>query len=175
MNLHAAAVVRLCPAFVCSMIFLVCPARGEAQAVTSDIKEQIVGSWTLLSVVLEQGGAKTEVFGPNPKGMLTYDAKGNYAYVILRADLPKIASNNRMSPTPEESKAISTGVLAAYGKYSFNPDGTMTMRIDGGTFPNFDGAEQKRLIALNGDELRVTNPTPPAGGGTAYILWKRLR
>jgi len=33
MNLHAAAVVRLCPAFVCSMIFLVCPARGEAQAV----------------------------------------------------------------------------------------------------------------------------------------------
>jgi hypothetical protein len=145
----------------------------QTQAV--DIKEQVVGSWALVNVVLEQGAVKNETFGPNPKGMLTYDSKGNFVYVIVRADLPKIASNNRLTPTADESKALATGVLAAYGKYGFNPDGTMTMKIEAGTFPNFDGAEQKRLIAVTGDELRVTNPTPPAGGGTAYIVWKRVR
>jgi len=51
----------------------------------------------------------------------------------------------------------------------------MTMRIEAGTFPNFNGAEQRRLIAVTGDELRVTNPTPPTGGGTAYIVRKRVR
>jgi hypothetical protein len=51
----------------------------------------------------------------------------------------------------------------------------MTMRIAAGSFPNWNGSEQKRIITISGDEMRVTNPTPPSGGGTAYLVWKRLK
>ncbi len=142
----------------------------------SQLRQQVVGTWELVSVVLEQDGKKVETFGENPKGLISYDANGNYVYAMARSDLPKLASNNRLAPTSEEAKAIAIGTLAAYGKWSFSDaDGTMTMTITSSTFPNFNGAVQKRVITVSGDELRVTNPTPPAGGGTAYVVWKRVR
>jgi hypothetical protein len=147
-----------------------------AQQTAAPLRQQIVGTWELVSVALERDGKKLETFGPSPKGMISYDANGNYVYALMRNDLPKVASNNRLEPTPEESKAMATGVLAAYGTYGFNDaDGTMTMRIDSSTFPNFNGADQKRVVTINGDELRVVNPTPPAGGGTAYLVWRRAK
>ena len=150
------------------------PAAVQAQA--GDLKRQIVGAWTLAEVVLEQGGKRLEPFGPDPRGFMSYDADGNFVYVLLRGDLPKIASNNRTTPTPEESMTLIKGLLAAYGTYDFNsPDGSMTSRITAGSFPNWNGTEQKRIITINGDELRVINPTPPSGGGTAYLVWKRLK
>jgi hypothetical protein len=142
----------------------------------SQLRQQVVGTWELVSVVLEQDGKKVETFGENPKGLISYDANGNYVYAMARSDLPKLASNNRLAPTQDNAKAIAIGTLAAYGKWSFNDaDGDMTMTITSSTFPNVNGTVQKRLITVSGDALRVTNPTPPAGGGTAYVVWKRVR
>jgi len=80
-----------------------------------------------------------------------------------------------MAPSAEESKALASGLLVTYGKYSVNDDGTVTLKIDASSFPNWNGAEQKRVITVTGDEMRVTNPTPPSGGGTAYVVWKRVK
>jgi hypothetical protein len=33
-------------------------------------KEQLVGTWTMVSYKNVSGGAKTDIFGPQPKGML---------------------------------------------------------------------------------------------------------
>jgi hypothetical protein len=49
------------------------------------------------------------------------------------------------------------------------------MKIEASSFPNWDGAEQKRTITVTGDEMRVLNPTPPSGGGTAYVVWRRVK
>jgi hypothetical protein len=151
------------------------PRVAAAQVKASDLKQQIVGGWTLVNVVLEQGGSKTEPFGPNPNGFSSYDSAGNFANVLFRADLPKLASNNRLAPSAEESKALASGILVTYGKYSVNDDGTVTLKIDASSFANWNGAEQKRLVTVTGDEMRVTNPTPPSGGGTAYVVWKRAK
>jgi hypothetical protein len=147
-----------------------------AQSKAADLRQQIVGAWTLVNVVLEQGGTKSEPFGPNPKGIATWDANGNFIHVLFRADLPKVASNNRMAPTPEEGKALAAGMLVTYGKYSISDaDGSVTMKIEASSFPNWNGAEQKRTITVTGDEMRVINPTPPSGGGTAYVVWRRIK
>jgi hypothetical protein len=147
-----------------------------AQSKAADLRQQIVGAWTLVNVVLEQGGTKSEPFGPNPKGIATWDANGNFIHVLFRADLPKVASNNRMAPTPEEGKALAAGMLVTYGKYSISDaDGSVTMKIEASSFPNWNGAEQKRTITVAGDEMRVINPTPPSGGGTAYVVWRRVK
>jgi hypothetical protein len=67
-------------------------SAGEVFAQTA---KDLVGTWTLVSNVTEQGGNKTDTYGPNPKGILTVDANGRYAIIIARADLPKVASNNQ--------------------------------------------------------------------------------
>ena len=48
------------------------------------------------------------------------------------------------------------------------------MHVEGSTFPNWDGQDQKRVWTVKGDELSVTNPTASVGG-IAYVIWKRAK
>jgi lipocalin-like protein len=145
---------------------------GEVFAQTA---KDLVGTWTLVSNVSEQGGNKTDTYGPHPKGSLIVDANGRYVLTIVRAGLPKVASNNRTTATPEENKAIVGGSLAHFGTLSVNAaDKTMTFKIETATFPNFDGTEQKRPFTLTGDELTFT-VAAASGGGTVTAVWKRAK
>jgi len=92
-------------------------AAGDAFAQTA---KDLVGTWTLVSAINEQGGNKTDTYGPHPKGILTVDANGRYVIAFARADLPKVASNNRTTATPEENKAIVGGSLTHFGTLSVN-------------------------------------------------------
>ncbi|MBK8640265.1 MAG: lipocalin-like domain-containing protein [Chromatiaceae bacterium] len=105
----------------------------------------LVGTWTLVSTANEQGGTKTDTFGPNPKGILMVNGNGHYVITIAHADLPKMASNNRTTATPAENKAIVGGSLTHFGTISVNAaDKTLTFKIETATFPNWEGTEQKR-------------------------------
>src|SRR6185436_5346221 len=115
----------------------------------------LVGSWTLVSSVVEQGGNRIEPFGPNPKGALIFDANGRYVAMIARPGLPKLASDNRTAATPEEAKAIVAGSIAHFGAYTVS-DATITFRIETSTHANWDGTAQKRSFTLQGDELKYT-------------------
>jgi len=107
--------------------------------------------------------------------ILTVDANGRYVLVIARADLPKVASNNRTTATPEENKAIVQGSGAHFGTLSVNAaDKTITFKIETSLFPNWDGTEQKRPFTVTGDELTYTVPAA-SGGGTATVVWQRAK
>jgi Lipocalin-like domain len=95
---------------------------------------------------------------------------------IIGADLPKFASNNRATGTPEESKAVVGKSIALFGTYSINPaDKTLTFKIETATFPNWNATEQKRsLITVSGDELKYMT-AQASGGGTATVTWKRAK
>ena len=155
------------------LLFLgVALAAGAACAQTAT---DLVGTWTLVSAVVEQGGTTTDTYGPHPHGILTVDADGRYVLVIVRADLPKVASNNRTTATPEENKAIVQGSGAHFGTVSVNTaDQTLTFKIATSTFPNWDGTEQKRPFTVTGDALQYTVATA-SGGGTATVVWKRAK
>ncbi len=141
-------------------------AAGDAFAQTA---KDFVGTWTLVSAVSEQGGNKTDTFGPNPKGILIVDANGRYVIAFSRADLPKVASNNRTTATAEENKAIVGGSLTHFGTLSVNAaDKTFTFKIETATFPNWSGTEQKRPFTISGDQLRYT-AAAASGGGTATV------
>jgi len=147
-------------------------AAGDAFAQTA---KDLVGTWTLVSAINEQGGNTTDTYGPHPKGILTVDANGRYVLVIARADLPKVASNNRTTATPEENKAIVQGSGVHFGTVSVNAaDKTITFKIETSLFPNWDGTEQKRPFTVTGDELQYTVPAA-SGGGTATVVWKRTK
>ena len=135
----------------------------------------LVGTWALVSLHLEQDGKETEFYGSNPKGLSILDSNGHFARVITRSDLPKFASNNREAGTPEENKAVVRGSIAYFGTYSYNAaDKSCTFHVEASTFPNWAGADQKRVCTLAGDELRETNPVASTGTGKSRIVWKRV-
>ena len=101
---------------------------------------------------------------------------GRFSVILMRSSLPKFASNNRMKGTAEENQAIVQGSLAFYGSYAVasEKEHTVNLRIEGSTFPNRDREDQKRVMTVKGDEMKVTNPTASVGGA-AYLIWKRAK
>ena len=158
------ATVALSGALSCLLI-----PRADAQTA-----QDIVGTWTLVSATAEQGGAKVETFGPNPIGTLMFGNDGRYALVFLRRDLPKVASNNRASQTAEEGKANAQGSIGHFGTYRVDAtDKSFVLRIEGSTFANWTGAEQRRPFSLSGDELTYTSPG--STGIPAKVVMRRVK
>ena len=131
-------------------------ASPSAQAQTA---QDLVGTWTLVSATIQSGNVKMDVFGPDPRGTLMFGRDGRYALIFVRHDLPKLASDNRLSQTVEESRAITKGSIAHFGTYSVDETGKiLVFRIESSTFPNWTGAEQRRPFSLSGEELTYTSP-----------------
>lgn len=149
-------------------------APVAAQQNIESLKQQMVGTWALTAQWVEQDGKRIERFGSNPKGLAIYDAGGRFATVLMRPDLPKVASNNVMTATPEENKAIVTGSTAFYGSWTIDKDGVLVSTIEGATFPNWDGLVQKRTLTMSGDEVKACVPGAQIGG-TACSTWRRVK
>jgi len=149
---------------------------GSALAQQKSIKDQLVGSWTLVSWErVNPDGSKVQAFGTNPKGFGVFDAGGRFAYIIQRADLPKLAANDRAKGTDDENKAVVQGSIAYFGTYSVDEPGkAINLKLESSSFANQLGmAAHKRVItSLTADELKYTNPTSTAGG-QIHQVWKR--
>lgn len=149
-------------------------ATAIAPVATAQTAPELVGTWALVSSVAEQGGAKIDTFGPNPKGTLMFGNDGHYALVIVRSDLPKVASNSRLSETPDESRAIAQGVITHFGTYTVvEANKVMVFHVERSSFPNWDGAEQRRAFTVKGDELIYT--TPGTTGTAAQVVMRRVK
>ena len=151
---------------------------AAAQQTPTSAKGQFVGTWSLLSIhYVEKDGRKIEPFGPGAKGMLYFDAGGRFATQVMAADRPRFASNNRMTGTPDENRAMSRGVVAYFGTYTVDePNHVVTLHIEQSSFPNWNGTDQQRKFAFTGDELRYTAASSTANPAeSAELVWKRLR
>ncbi len=76
--------------------------------------------------------------------------------MCARPDLPKIASNNRLTPTPDEAKAIAVGSLAIFGTYTVDEaKKTWSQRNEASTFANLVGTDTNfTVVSLTADELK---------------------
>jgi Lipocalin-like domain len=149
---------------------------GDAVGQQNTLKEQLIGTWTYVSVdIVHPDGSRVPLFGPNPQGLAIFDSNGRYLLLTARAGQPRFASSSRMGGTPEENKAVVQGSIAHFGRYTVNEaDKTITFHIETSTFPNWNGVEQKRPITITGDELTWRTPAS-TGGGTAEVVLKRAR
>jgi hypothetical protein len=141
------------------------------------LKEQLIGNWTFVSSIdTNRDGTKTDRFGPNPKGLVMFDASGRFSFLISRASIPKFAVNNVNQGTAEENKAVLQGMISYFGTWSVDEASkTLTTNIEAGSFPNLNGGSQKRTItALTADDLKYTNPATTAGT-SSDVVWKRAK
>ena len=144
-----------------------------AESASPPQKQGVQGSWTLVSLYVEKDGSRTEAFGTAPRGSMVFTPDGHFSTIVMRANLPKFGSNSRTSGTDTENQAVVQGSIAYFGTYTENKtDGTLSLRIEGSTFPNWDGQVQLREFRVTNNELRLINPSA-AIGGAGYMVWKR--
>lgn len=150
-------------------------ALGQ-QTSGQSLQKLLVGQWTFVSAELidSKGNKGPIVEGADPQGLLVFLDNGRFTFQIMSA-IPKLAGD-RITTTPEESKAVARGVLSYYGTYSVNEaDKTFTLKIERSSYPNQNGMEGRRVIqSLSADELKFLLPARTAGGQNSFV-WKRLK
>jgi Lipocalin-like domain len=152
-------------------------ATGQASAQQKSLHDQIVGTWNfVVAEVVAPDGKKSFPFGETPKGVLIFTADGQFAQIHIAGDVPRIASNNRLTGTPEEYATIMRRSLSLFGTYSVNEEKkTVTYKIVSATYPNWQGEVQERSIdKLTADEFVNTNHNVAGGRGSASNYYKRL-
>jgi hypothetical protein len=159
---------------------LLCMAVGlsasDSLAQQKSLKEQLVGTWTLVSSdqVLPDD-RKLKQFGSNPKGINVFDANGRFFLMIASADNSKIASKESSRKTnSEEIGRLIVESIAYYGTYTVNEtERAVILHLDASTFPNQIGTDQKRTItSLTADELKYSSPAETSGVQVRQV-WKR--
>jgi len=151
---------------------------GALQTLAQSAQDQLVGTWTLVSIYIEApDGSRFDLFGANPTGLLIMDGNGRISMQLIGSDLPKFVSNGRLDGTPEENKAVVQGVLCYFGTYSVSDaDRSLNIHIESSSFPNWKGVDQKRFLAVTRDEMKWSNPTASSGlGFTGHTVWKRAK
>jgi hypothetical protein len=129
-----------------------------------------------VSSVLEKEGKRIDQFGVGATGMMILAADGSFMLTIAGPNLPRFASNNRASGTPEENQAVVAGSIAMFGSYAYDVGSrTLTLKTESSTFPNWNGTEQRRsLFAFDGNELKY-GTAQASGSGRATVTWKRVK
>ena len=153
-------------------------ALSAGSAIAQSLKQQIVGTWDFtVAEVTAADGKKSFPFGETPKGILIFTPDGRFAQIHVASDVPKFASGNRLTGTPEEYAAISKRSLSVFGTYTVDEEKkTVTYKIISSTFPNWEGEAQTRTIdKLTADEFVNTNPNVAGGRGSAANFYKRAK
>jgi len=142
------------------------------------LKDQLVGTWTfVVAEVTAPDGKKSFPFGETPKGILIFAPDGHFAQIHVAGDVPKIASNNRLTGTADEYATIMRRSISVFGTYTVDEaKRTVTYHIVSSSFPNWEGEAQTRTIdKLTADEFSNTNPNVAGGRGSASNLYRRVQ
>lgn len=121
--------------------------------------DRLLGSWKLVSAVREEipSGARTNLFGEKPQGVLNYSPDGRMIALITRGDR-KGAANGR--PTTAEAEALYRSMLSYAGAYTIDGD-VVTHDVDLSWNESFTGSMQKRHVAFEGNKLILSTPQSP--------------
>jgi hypothetical protein len=157
-------------------------------------REQLVGTWTLVSWERTEADATTlRQFGVNQKGIAFFDAGGRYIITVMRSDRAKYAIDNFgqiAQATAEENKATAQGTLTYFGTYSvsesdrtvelgaarhpgLDPVFRVALHVEASSFPNWNGIDQKWFFMIMEDQLKLT--ARPPSGGRVDVIWKRAK
>jgi lipocalin-like protein len=163
---------------VLAVALLLGATAGSASAQSSTtLRERLIGTWSqVISEVTSPDGKKSFPFGETPNGILIFTPTGHFAQIHIASDVPRFASGNRLTGTPDEYKAINQKSLSIFGTYTVDEEKkTVTFKITSSTFPNIAGESQTRAIeTLTADEFK--NSTTVAGGrGSAFNFYKRAK
>ncbi len=129
-------------------------------------RDQLVGTWTLISCMNANGRCRVDF-----NGRMMMDAMGNYIYAASPRNRPKctVRPCGGGQLNAEQYRATTLGFVSNFGHWSLNDaDQTMTLDREGALFSNNEGREVKEKVSLTGDELQLVFDN-------ATEIWRRAR
>lgn len=135
----------------------------------------LAGTWTLVAAdVLHADGSRTSDFGTAPKGLLLIDKQGHYSLQIFRADRPRFSAGDKAKGSDAEYKAAVMGSSTHFGTLAVDSaHGELIFRIEGASFPNWEGQQQHRQYELKNNTLSYRVPPRP-NGDVPISVWRRV-
>lgn len=140
---------RLVLLHLMSYLMVSIPSTALAQM----LKDQIVGTWKIVSLNVDAGGTKTTPYSENPVGLVVFDASGNIVQYLSKPSLPKFAETNRLKGTDKEYREVMQGIIAGIGTYSVDRE-NLSIKWISSSFPNRDNTVENRTAKIAGDEPR---------------------
>jgi hypothetical protein len=156
------------------LLVALCPGQASAQSAGSDrvtycsaapasqvkpAHDRIVGTWVLTSFYEEdEYGEEVEQWGLDPKGRLSFDAHGRFAFE-LRDDL-------------------ALGLCIAYsGTYEITAEGRIRFQPDTWAMAGHDESTRAADLLLKDTLLELTSSARPSLAGSFYshTIWRHLR
>jgi len=143
-----------------------------ARADDATLRKQVVGLWTLVSVVYEdqETKARTPVLGEKPRGRQIATADGRW--------LALVTAEGRPVPKTDEQRAQALRTMISYsGRYRVE-DGRVITKVEIAWNEAWVGGEQIRFIRFEGDRLFIESPPMPhpnVGGRVVkvVVIWDR--
>src|SRR6516225_1191189 len=94
---------------------------GNALSQEKPLKEQLVGTWVLVSNDnVAANGKLRQLFGSHPKGIAIFTANGWYAQIQFIPSRPKFKGKTRLDGTAAENKALVWATAVNFGTWSVN-------------------------------------------------------
>src|SRR5262249_19606752 len=145
---------------------------SSARADDAVLRQKIVGTWTLVSVVYEDQASKerTPVLGDHPPRPRTPPADGRW--------LALVTAEGRPIPKTDADRARALTTMIAYtGRYRVE-GGKVITKVEAAWNEAWVGGEQTRIIRFDGDRLFIESPPMPhpnlAGKVVRVIvIWER--
>ncbi|HTS38172.1 MAG TPA: lipocalin-like domain-containing protein [Candidatus Solibacter sp.] len=150
--------------------FVLCAASVFAPG-ESEIRDQLVGTWKLVSAeeTLKDGTTRPYPFlGPRGKGVLMYQRNGYMCANLVNPDRPKWVDTEH--PTNEEKLAAAGGAFAYCGRYEIDVKQRQIIHIpEVASDPGFVGSRQVRPYSFEGARLVFSDVQH---GGSSVARWK---
>ena len=140
-------------------------------------KNNVVGTWNLISAYMDNHGNRLDVLGSHPGGMVIFTEDLRFIIVINNPDIPRFVSGDRLKGTPEEYKAAVTNSLGVYGTYTIDENGDfLEQHVLGSTFQNMNGTSRGRNeLTEKVDGNTMSETLKIADGITVNIVWQRAQ
>lgn len=140
-------------------------------------KNQLIGTWAMVSATAERQGVKSHAYGPDPHGWLVFTSDLTFIEVLTDPRVPKFASEVRGEGTDEENRAAMAGGIGFFGRYTVDQNGQFSGNtLVGSTFPNWVGAartSEELQLTVEGDRMVEDFLRPD--GTKVHIIWQRVR
>ena len=125
----------------------------------------IVGTYKIVSYVIEIDGQPREIFGKHPHG---------YAIITpARITFVITAENRKFGTSVEEKSALWDSMIAYTGPYRIDGDKLITS-VDTSWNENWNGTQQTRMWEVQGNRLYLTSLPAPYARDPSKIVVARL-
>lgn len=136
-------------------LVIVLPNSLSAQT----LREQIIGSWKLVSWTRTVEGKAAPAFGGGPIGMQIYTSDGHFCSAVMRAKRSAFAVQKPLGGTTDERATAYAGYIGYCGRFEVNEqERSVLHHLVVSWYPGWTGTTQKRFAEIRDGRLIFTFP-----------------